>query len=39
MASRRPARALVCTVPLVGMSFQGDERPRIYAVVSRYGPA
>ena len=29
--------ALVCTVPLVGMSFQGDERPRIYAVISRYG--
>ncbi len=29
--------ALVCTAPLVGMSFQGDERPRIYAVISRYG--
>ena len=29
--------ALACTVPLAGMSLQGDERPRIYAVISRYG--
>lgn len=29
--------ALACTAPLVGVAFQGDERPRIYAVISRYG--
>lgn len=29
--------ALIATVPLVGMSFQGDERPRVYSVISRYG--
>lgn len=29
--------ALACTVPLAGMAFQGDERARIYSVISRYG--
>ncbi|MCE2510968.1 MAG: hypothetical protein J4F50_00140 [Acidimicrobiia bacterium] len=28
--------ALIATVPLVGMSLQGDERPRVYSVISRY---
>ena len=28
---------LIVTAPLIGMSFQGDERPRIYSVISRYG--
>ena len=29
--------ALACTAPLAGMAFQGDERARIYSVISRYG--
>ena len=29
--------AAIAALPLVGMSFHGDERPRIYAVVNRTG--
>ena len=29
--------ALIATAPLIGMSFHGDERPRIYSVARRFG--